>query len=321
MESKRFPFVADDLVRAPQWMCRGGVREVFPLSQGTVRLSRAPTNSLQEWGIPPRGSGLSYLRCRGVVRAQGSAGEGGGGRQQRCKAEDGGNRGHGCPKARSERTPGRTDALARPFAFAALRGGRDGTCRAGGCRLRGDDATSTFWGRCPEKSHVPTPSAALALVLAAAAGGDRSIGSCGLWARPEAMGAMHLLPLKLKSALNLPVLFPVSSQRSSLLLRRRGTMQPPHPSAGWGAAPPTLGEARGASKSHLLPGQEGVFPFFAKTGHKNGAERAPGGLLHSAGRVPCGGSPDPPIPLLSPCHQTGQDPLFWIYFCLPFPLQ
>lgn len=72
LESKRFLFVADLLLKAPQQVCRGGAREGCPLSQGRVRLSRAPTNSLQEWGSP---LGLRSLlpsmlwRCPGVAGA------------------------------------------------------------------------------------------------------------------------------------------------------------------------------------------------------------------------------------------------------------
>lgn len=63
---------------------------------------------------------------------------------------------------------------------------------------------------CPAPS-LPWPRLRLPVV---------SINSCELSTWLEMMGVMHLLHLKLKFALNLPVLFPVSSHRSSLLLRK-----------------------------------------------------------------------------------------------------
>lgn len=69
-----------------------------------------------------------------------------------------------------------------------------------------------------------------------------NVGGHGLSAWLQVTGVMHLACLKLKSALNLPVLFPMSSHCSSLLFF-------------------TLGEAHVASSSHIPPGQERVFPL------------------------------------------------------------
>lgn len=120
---------------------------------------------------------------------------------------------------------------------------------------------------------------------------------------------MHLLYLKLKSALNLLVLFPASSHRGSLLLSRCWLGR---------SRPPPWVKPGGASKSPLLPGQEGLFPFLAKTGCKNGTEGVPGGHPRSAGRIPCGVSPEPPRPTAVPMLPGRAGPAFLALFLFAF---
>lgn len=151
MESKSFPFVADGaLADVP------GGKGGFPSFPGDSQAYQSTHKLVAGVGQPPPAAWVSptfdavaLCGCRRGA-PQGKAAVGSSDVRLRTAAIP--------AMAVAARKRGASEALdrrTRLLGRVLLQPCEGGTGRAGGCQLRISDATSTFWGRCPEKSRVP----------------------------------------------------------------------------------------------------------------------------------------------------------------------